>query len=76
MSNGTPWTDRHTDILRRMASVGYTDGEIAAITGHRRETVQRQRQARGIDPCHRVDWLTRICREKPLTLKITTAAYG
>lgn len=53
------WTPRHTEILRRMAAVGYTDREIANVTGHRRETVTRHRLALGLPASHRVDWIER-----------------
>lgn len=59
MSNGITWTERHGAILRRMAAVGYTDSEIAAIIGCHRMTVQRQRAAMQIEPSHRVDWATK-----------------
>lgn len=51
--NGKPWTGADTDTLRRMNAVGYTDGEIAAITGHCRETVTRRRLMLGLDASHR-----------------------
>jgi hypothetical protein len=63
MKPRTTWEPRHTEILRRMAAVGYTDGEIGAITGHCRETVRRQRADRGISVCKRIDWMIRSGRD-------------
>lgn len=65
--NGRPWTERHAEILRRMAGK-YTDEEIAATTGHRRETVTRRRLALGLDPCRRVDWLARLMQQGGIVL--------
>lgn len=62
MSNGRPWLPQHTATLRRMNAVGYTDGEIAAVTGHRRETVTRRRIAMGLSESRRVDWWVRKAR--------------
>ena len=62
MSNGRPWTDADSATLRRMAQLGYTDGEIAATTGRHIDTVRRQRQAHQLDPSHRVDWWLRSLR--------------
>lgn len=56
--NGRPWTAEHTATLERMAGK-YTDEEIAAVTGHRRETVTRRRLALGRDACRRIDWTRR-----------------
>lgn len=44
-----PWLQRHTATLMRMAPFAY-DHEIAAITGHCVDTVQRRRSALGIPP--------------------------
>lgn len=62
------WTDEDTHTLARMAAAGYSDSEIAAHTGHCRETVRRQRKDRQIDPCHRIHWTIRSRR-----LRITRA---
>jgi hypothetical protein len=56
--NGKAWTAEHTNILFRMAGK-YTDEEIATVTGHWRETVTRQRRAKGLPACHRIDWTRR-----------------
>lgn len=56
------WTHEDSHTLARMAAAGYTDDEIAAHTGHCRETVRRQRKDRQIDPCHRVHWTIRSRR--------------
>lgn len=63
MANGKPWTEADTATLRRMNAVGYTDGEIAAVTGHNPRTVQRQRAAHQLPICKRIDWLTRSARD-------------
>ncbi len=41
--NGRPWSADDTAILRRMASSGYSDGEIAAHLGRERTQVCRKR---------------------------------
>lgn len=58
--NGKRWLPEHTDILRRMNAVGYTDGEIAATTGHAAITVFYRRTALG---------LTKVRRERKFPLK-------
>lgn len=62
--NGKAWAIEHTDTLRRMAAVGYTDAEIGSQTGHCAETVRRQRTAMGLPSCKRIDWQLRSGRDK------------
>ncbi len=42
--NGREWKQTDTDTLIRMNAVGYTDSEMAAVTGHTRD---------GLPPPHR-----------------------
>lgn len=64
--NGRRWTEQDTATLRRMSSVGYVDREIAAVTGHSRETVTRHRNALGIAESRRTDWWGKLRRfQKP-----------
>jgi hypothetical protein len=58
--NGKIWKPEHTDTLRRMNAAGYTDAEIAAVTGHCVRTVRDQRNARGLASVHRRDWFERL----------------
>lgn len=58
--NGKAWLPEHTDTLRRMNAVGYTDEEVAAITGHCRETVTRHRLALGFDCSYRQKELDKV----------------
>lgn len=58
--NGKEWKPEHTDTLRRMNAVGYTDGEVAAATGHCVRTVRDHRNMLGIASVHRRDWFERI----------------
>jgi hypothetical protein len=46
--NGRPWLQSHTETLLQMNAKGYTDAEIATITGHNRRTVERRRNALGL----------------------------
>jgi hypothetical protein len=54
MSNGRAWTPSHTATLKRMASAGYSDGEIAQHLGRDRPFICRKRQqlqiSRGLSP--------------------------
>ena len=52
------WTERHTEILDRMAGL-YTDEEIGRVTGHAAITVRVRRTIRGLPPCRRRDWTKR-----------------
>lgn len=58
--NGKPWLPEHSDTLRRMNAVGYTDREIAAVTGHKPITVFYRRRALGLPCCRRRDWRDRM----------------
>lgn len=58
------WKDSDTQTLIRMNAVGYTDGEIARVTGHDRRTVERRRNIMGLSPSYRVDWTVRSLRER------------
>ena len=58
------WSKEDTDTLIRMNAVGYTDGEIARVTGHDRRTVERRRNIMGLSPSYRVDWTVRCLRER------------
>jgi hypothetical protein len=46
----SPWTEEATATLRRMASAGYTDGEIARHLGRDRTCILRKRQRLRINP--------------------------
>lgn len=52
--NGKAWTADDTATLKRMASAGYSDGEIAQHLGRRRAIIQRKRASltirSGINP--------------------------
>lgn len=54
MSNGRTWTESHTQTLERLNAIGCPDDLVAYVTGHCRETVQRQRSARQIPAAHNV----------------------
>ncbi len=56
--NGKPWTQRDTEILRRMAGK-YTCEEIAATTGHATITVRKRAKYLDLPACHRIDWTLR-----------------
>lgn len=47
MSNGRRWTAEHTAIIKEMYWYSY-DHEMAAVTGHCVDTVQRRRSALGL----------------------------
>ncbi len=47
--NGRPWTQEHTATLTKLAPYAY-DHEIARVTGHCVDTVQRHRKMLGLDP--------------------------
>lgn len=48
--NGKRWTDENTSTLVRMVRAGYSHMEIAAHTGHCRETVTRRANWLGLRP--------------------------
>lgn len=54
MANGKPWLPEHTQTLLRLAPLGYSNKDIAAVTGHHKNTVMRQRHAMGLDRCRKV----------------------
>lgn len=62
MSNGRAWTPSHTATLKRMASAGYSDGEIAQHLGFCRETVTRRRLAQGFTASLKIGWRRRLIR--------------
>lgn len=43
-----PWTTSDTQTLERMASAGYSDGEIAEHMGRHRDVIGRARRHMGI----------------------------
>lgn len=47
--NGRTWSSGDTATLQRMASAGYTDGEIARHLGRDRPFVCRKRHQMGIE---------------------------
>lgn len=53
------WKDSDTQTLIRMNAVGYTDGEIARVTGHAVITIRVRRTLLGVSPCRRKDWTKR-----------------
>lgn len=54
MSNGCTWTPSCTAALKRMATAGYTDGEIARHLGCAAITVFYRRNALGIGASRRL----------------------
>lgn len=60
------WTSEDTSTLIRMNAVGYTDGEIARVTGHAAITVFYRRRHLGLSASRRKDW-TRQAFSSPNT---------
>lgn len=66
---GKPWTDEHTDILRRMSALYHSDEEIAKVTGHCRWTVRRQRSSLGLQTCPKINTSARLMKRRAQRLR-------